>query len=632
MDANNKPSTSKFDQSDSSDDEDPENLSTEELNLKIKTFRNLCFGNKINVNNAFDIDMIGYFYSWLEKKKSLILNDDEDVNSFQEISDYLEASAKVYSYRIDNLTETTSKLVEQFKSMNSIKSATPIDDDDSANKIQKPKRQRLMLTTNDKLRRKPNEYENTFNPALINHSIPSFSHKDLFYKNRPSDIFKSMFSCTSLAEELKASNDRQKEFIESKKNEETIEVDQSFFDDMDVFLAGPLCHEFHGFVAERDKVENSNDDELNGIEYHFDPDNHSFVDNSDDSSCDEPDNNVLGTNSNDKDTALLDGLLKCIDGVDRDYSYFSPKLLANWKGPKAWKAHAMVKALKSCTPSERKEIVSNIDEDIDECTQQNNKNIKTNKKRNQVKHDSFQVNWLSRTQIQEICEDNVKGKEKINARTLQKWDPLDNISDSQTIVVDVKYKLNFLQYMEIKPEWWIYKNRKKNSEASNSRQNINDPAESISESLEDMEIDNGDPEHSINKNDKESIINDGTDDKLDVARELDSEDEDGMGDIKSESRMDIAELKKEISDIIDEECVETDPNSEWSSKLPFFNLLVKLRINEREGLSIPIVFVGLLHLANERGLKLFQEHCTINDMEETFIAKPIKKSANVICD
>jgi len=36
---------------------------------------------------------------------------------------------------------------------------------------------------------------------------------------------------------------------------------------------------------------------------------------------------------------------------------------------------------------------------------------------------------------------------------------------------------------------------------------------------------------------------------------LDSEDEDVVGDIKSESRMDIAELKKEISDIIDEECV-----------------------------------------------------------------------------
>jgi len=91
-----------------------------------------------------------------------------------------------------------------------------------------------MLTTNDKLRRNPNEYENTLNPALINHSISSFSSKDLFYTNRPSDILKSMFSGSTLAEELKASKDRQKEFIESGRNEETIEVGQDFFDMMGI--------------------------------------------------------------------------------------------------------------------------------------------------------------------------------------------------------------------------------------------------------------------------------------------------------------------------------------------------------------------------------------------------------------
>jgi len=41
--------------------------------------------------------------------------------------------------------------------------------------------------------------------------------------------------------------------------------------------------------------------------------------------------------------------VECIDNVDRDYSYFNPQLLANWKGPKAWKAQAMRKALKSRT-------------------------------------------------------------------------------------------------------------------------------------------------------------------------------------------------------------------------------------------------------------------------------------------
>lgn len=57
-----------------------------------------------------------------------------------------------------------------------------------------------------------------------------------------------------------------------------------------------MCPEFHGFVADRDKVdENSNDNELDGIEYHFDPNNHQFLNNSDDSIYDEPDNIKLGT-------------------------------------------------------------------------------------------------------------------------------------------------------------------------------------------------------------------------------------------------------------------------------------------------------------------------------------------------
>ncbi|XP_060855945.1 condensin complex subunit 2-like [Metopolophium dirhodum] len=622
MESNNKPSTSRNLLSDSSDDDDErlENMSTEEICLKIKMCRNLCFGNKINVSNAFDIDMIGYFYSWLEKKKSSIF-DDNDVTSFQEISDYLEASAKVYSYRVDNLTETTSRLVEQFKAMNYKKSTNPMDDN-NAPKIQKPRRQRTMLTTSEKLRRKPNENGTTFNPDLINHTTFGFNCNELFSTGRPSSHLLSMYSGKTLAEEMKDAKDRQKEFDEKKKNE-TIQVDRSFLHMMDEFIkGGAICPEFKGFIAERDKVDDSKEDKLDGIEYRFDPNIHTFQNNSEDSMRDDnvPDNNELDPNSNDKDkdTSVLDGLLECIDNVDRDYSFFNPKLLANWKGPKAWKAQAMMKALKSCTPKERKEIVSNIDE----CTQQN---IKTNKKRNQVKHDKVKINWLEASQINEIFENNIKGKEQILARTLQKWDPLDHISDTQTIDVDIKYKFDFLQYIEIKPDWWVHKNRIKDicSEASNSCQNINDCGESIVETSEPMEIDNGDPEQSTNEND-EKIINYRTNDILDVSVELNSEDEDIMGNIKSESRMDIGELKKEISDIIDEECVETDLDSEWSSKLSFFNLLRKLRINERDGLSIPIVFVGLLHLANERGLRLLEEHCTINDMEETFITKPMK--------
>jgi len=82
----------------------------------------------------------------------------------------------------------------------------------------------------------------------------------------------------------------------------------------------------------------------------------------------------------------------------------------------------------------------NIEENIDECTQQNIKHGKTNKKRNQVKHDRVKINWLDASQITEIFENNIKSKEQILARTLQKWDPLDHIADTQTIDVDIKYK------------------------------------------------------------------------------------------------------------------------------------------------------------------------------------------------
>lgn len=60
--------------------------------------------------------------------------------------------------------------------------------------------------------------------------------------------------------------------------------------------------------------------------------------------------------------------------------------------------------------------------------------------------------------------------------------------------------------------------------------------------------------------------------------------------------------------------------------------MLKLRVYERDGLSIAIVFVGLLHLTNERGLKLSQEHDTVNDMEETYISRPTGKKWNLICN
>ncbi|XP_027847908.2 condensin complex subunit 2-like [Aphis gossypii] len=604
-----RPSTSDYIQSDdSSDEEQHENLSTEELCLKIKTFRNLCFGNKINVNNAFDIDMIGYFYSWLEKKKASIFEDsNDDVAAFQEISDYLEASAKVYSYRVDNLTETTSKLVEKFKTSNISKGTAKIDDNNGP-KTHKSKRPKIMLTTSDKLKRRPNENESSINPALINHKVSSFNCNELLTTDHPSCHLNLLYFDKPLTKEMKICKDEKKEYVKKTK------IDKNVYQIMDETPYEPeICSEFKGFVTEHEQVDDSDDHQLDGIEYRFDPS--VYQNNSEDSVCNEPDNNELDFNTGDNNTSALDGLVECIDNVDRDYSFFNPQLLANWKGPKAWKTQAMMKALKSCTAIERKDIIENSDDNILERPPP-----KTTKKRNRSKNDIVEIKWLDMSAVDEILRPKLQGKEKISPRTLQKWDPLDNISVIKSSIVNVGYKFDNLRFTGISPEWVQYsENEEENnySDAPNYDQNIDDSDESIAGTSYAMEIDN------------EQLTTNSEQLKGDELATLDLSkafiNDDVLGDIKTESRMDIGELKKEISDIIDEECVDTNDGSEWSSKLSFLNLLLKLRVYERDGLSIAIVFVGLLHLTNERGLKLSQEHDTVNDIEETYISRPTGK-------
>ncbi|KAL4154590.1 hypothetical protein QTP88_000447 [Uroleucon formosanum] len=77
-------------------------------------------------------------------------------------------------------------------------------------------RRGTMLTANEKLRRKPNKYETTFNPDQIDHNISSFNINELLSTGRPSSLLTSMYSGKSLAEEIKAFEDHQKEFDEKK--------------------------------------------------------------------------------------------------------------------------------------------------------------------------------------------------------------------------------------------------------------------------------------------------------------------------------------------------------------------------------------------------------------------------------
>ncbi|KAL4154587.1 hypothetical protein QTP88_000444 [Uroleucon formosanum] len=121
-------------------------------------------------------------------------------------------------------------------------------------------RRGTMFTANEKLRRKPNKYETTFNPDQIDHNISSFNINELLSTGRPSSLLTSMYS--------------------------------------DEFFEGSICPVFKGFVAERDKVDYSNDNKLNGIEYRFDFNDHQFQNNSEESVRDDniPDNNEPDNN------------------------------------------------------------------------------------------------------------------------------------------------------------------------------------------------------------------------------------------------------------------------------------------------------------------------------------------------
>lgn len=61
-------------------------------------------------------------------------------------------------------------------------------------------RQKLMLTTADKLRRDPNELKNN---RLLFQKLSDLNYKEIFSYGQPSRYFNAMFNNTTLKEEMK---------------------------------------------------------------------------------------------------------------------------------------------------------------------------------------------------------------------------------------------------------------------------------------------------------------------------------------------------------------------------------------------------------------------------------------------
>lgn len=60
--------------------------------------------------------------------------------------------------------------------------------------------------------------------------------------------------------------------------------------------------------------------------------------------------------------------------------------------------------------------------------------------------------------------------------------------------------------------------------------------------------------------------------------------------------------------------------------MAFSDLLTQLNVNiENDEMSVGLIYVGLLHLTNEIGLKVVQGYNSVTKLEDIFIAKPANK-------
>ncbi|VVC29713.1 Alpha carbonic anhydrase,Condensin complex subunit 2/barren,Carbonic anhydrase, alpha-class [Cinara cedri] len=572
------------------------NLAMEELTLKMKTYTTLCKNNKINSSNAFDIDMVGYFSTWLKKNKEASSN--SDLEMFQVIADNLETCDKVYSLRIDNASTSTSKLVDEFKMMNQIEIPSYVDD---SPKHQPFKRTKCMLTTDDKISYNLADREYISSPFLSD--LRDFNFKKIFLKQKPSTYVNALYNNYSIKEEMDLKEENNKE--DPNKPMYLVECDD-MAEFQNQLAKEVLCPEFHGFVTDRDCQKNDDNDELEGVENNFyinNQDQYSLSASDDDNS---PENDVVNFDEPSKLDSTPDipeennvaELVNCVDGVDRPFSNFNPKLFANFKGPKAWKTQTMIKSLKTCDLDEKKEIMA---------TPSISKKIKSNLEPqtviNQKKQADVNIIWYKADKLEDKWPESSGSKISLSYR-LSKWNAFNHIMSVkhiQSIIDNIQFQSAFLKTHQIKQYHYP-----------------DEPQENIFGTAFNFQTNNGFDEEII---ENEEVISYDSDDStadneiLEFKRHMKESfnvdfdqsftKNDFQAEFKTETKMNISELKKEISEIIDKECIEIGTDNNWSNEIPFQTLLLKLTAKETR-ISLHIIFVALLHLTNERGYKLNQ--------------------------
>ncbi|XP_027843468.2 uncharacterized protein LOC114124420 [Aphis gossypii] len=587
------------------------NLSIGDLNNKVKKYNTLYLENKINMLNAFDIDLISCVQQMVKRSKE---------TNILEISNTFDAISKVYSCRVDDIWITGNKLIKEF--LSEIKNKKFVKENET--KIKQKYRKKLMLTTADKLCCK----ETKMLPK-INYLRVDFD-SDIIDYSKPSRILVNKYSNKPYWPEYSVS----KNVKVNENQEEVYEMEDVSF----LIENGKICPPYHKFIAECDESTNFDDDtdqnKLDNILTHFNQETSKFCANNSEEIDDsmevdlcEPNSEIItptdfgSSTHNNRVFGRQDNLnslsqtLQMVDTTNSsDYTFFNREKMSYFKCSNHWNEKFKMMTINS------KQKAMHIKSRIAQTSQLQSQNDVSEYQYNKSKAIKFKVDFYSDNST--ILK-NIKLNSGKNQCSYFKWKPSNNLITSfdQSNIRPIR-QLECCKYINMVPNWYKDEFQELNI---NTNPNIlflfpERNIESNSLLLDEVPVENTDyndqdvmdTECENEKDEMMTEINNGDNLKIALSKKNTQDNAFEEYPTSNSGYIDMHELKKYIMNII-------KPNGEETINISFADIILNLpKIlpeNMKENISVSVIYVALLHLCNEYSL------CLENKNDEILISQ-----------
>lgn len=605
------------------------NVPTPQIAESINQCIKLSTENKINIKNAFSLEMID-FMTYMIKKQ------DNDMSNLQVASTSLDVSSKIYGFRVDSVHTEILKIIggldkqapedaEQDQNNQETAPQENMDVDPEVSKKKKKKKitRQKICSTVEALRGnveiiKPlsmmiGEGDLQTSDMLYQAMLPNHATSG-FYQHLYNDVL-----------------------VDTVKEESNINSTEYAIPTIDDFQQLEICASYSNFeflgwsvedepekMSDTSEVEHDDDDEADN-RFQFDLDaivehevenplpelvNYFDIETQDDK-CERQQRQVA-TNHADNivDASAKDGLFKLI--ATPEYSFVQPNARLHWAGPAHWKFHNFVR------PAANAVMGSKV---IGACMQA------PLKKRKEIE--------LSYEGNKDVIEAKfaLSQSNKLQAKTAKTEWSAENLTLPEDVHYDIMrlVKLYLHQYMSIKQQ----QNDKAEATdvSDNDRYDYNNPNDTsdycpdVHNNDYDEARDNNDECNFEFEDDRNALVSSFsqglTGDNLIVAPKLANKI--SIAYCLKAKRIDMRQLKKSIwkclkstsdpdtTNIAEAQTEQTETMKESKLFNNVYKILPKLLTkNNAEALSVPLFFISLLHLANEKTLSM----CSLPDMSD----------------